>query len=379
MEATEKSSMKKVLSIVPYPFLPYFSGGQKLIAHFNEFLGSECELHVAGTSDNDAELAKNCTFHPLLNKSRLRYINPFLVFSLQSLIKKKQIQTVIIEHSYYGWLGWMLKKTGRIQLVIHTHNIESERFRTIGKSWWKLLEFYEKWILKKADLILCISNEDREWMVTKMKIDAAKCLLVPYGIVQQKPPADKIMCKEKVCKKNGLDATVPLLFFNGLLDYKPNLDALKVILEKINPHLLQTGIAYNILIAGKRLPAEMNELKAYNSRHIFYAGFVDDIDAYTKAADVFLNPVITGGGVKTKMIEALGLNTTVVATESGAAGVDQSVCGAKLKVVKDGEWESFTQAVIETVKEPQAEIPAAFYEMYYWGNVVKNVASHLPK
>jgi glycosyltransferase involved in cell wall biosynthesis len=368
---------KKVLSIVPYPYLPYFSGGQKLIAHFNEFLGQECELHSAGTSDNDAALAKNYTFYPLLNKSRLRYINIFLAFTLQSLIKKKQIQTVIIEHTYYGWLGWLLKKLCRIQLVVHTHNIESQRFRTIGKSWWKLLEVYEKWILKNADLILCISEEDRNWMIDEMKIDAAKCLLVPYGIIQQKPPADKIICKEKVCQKHKLDATAPLLFFNGLLDYKPNLDALKAIIEKINPLLLQAGITYNILIAGKRLPAELNELKAYNGQHIFYAGFVDDIDAYTKAADVFLNPVLTGGGVKTKMIEALGLNTTVVATESGAAGVDKSVCGIQLKTVKDDDWKHFAEAVVKTIQQPKAETPPAFYELYYWGNVVKKVAASL--
>lgn len=367
----------KVLSIVPYPFLPYFSGGQKLIAHFNEFLGAECELHVAGTSDNDAGLAKNCTFYPVLNNSRLRYINFFLAFPLRSLIKKKQIQTVIVEHSYYGWLGWLLKKLCRIQLVVHTHNIESQRFRTIGKSWWKLLEVYEKWVLKKADLVFCISNEDKQWMIDVLAVDATKCLLVPYGIPQQMPPADKQQNKEAVCKKHGLDANLPLLFFNGLLDYKPNLDALKVIIEKINPFLLQSNNVYNILIAGKRLPAELNELKAYNQQHIFYAGFVDDIDAYTKAADILLNPVLSGGGVKTKMIEALGLNTSVVATESGAAGVDTTVCDAQLKIVADNDWQQFAATVLETIQQPKAQTPTAFYEKYYWGNVVKEMIPHL--
>ncbi|HLO37239.1 MAG TPA: hypothetical protein VK173_01990, partial [Lacibacter sp.] len=75
--------MKKVLNIVPYPYLPYFSGGQKLIAHFNHYLGEQCLLHVAGTADNDAALANTYSFHRLLKKSRFRYADIGSFFRLQ--------------------------------------------------------------------------------------------------------------------------------------------------------------------------------------------------------------------------------------------------------------------------------------------------------
>ena len=74
--------MKKVLNIAPYQYLPYFSGGQKLIAHFNHYLGEQCVLHVAGTPDNDAALAVTCTFHPVLKKSRFRYADPGTFFRI---------------------------------------------------------------------------------------------------------------------------------------------------------------------------------------------------------------------------------------------------------------------------------------------------------
>lgn len=365
--------MRKVLNIVPYPFLPYFSGGQKLIAQFNLHLGEQCELHVAGTANNDAQLAKHYSFYPYLQKSRLRFFDVTAFFRLKKLIQSKGIDTIIIEHPYLGWLGWMLKKTTSARLIVHTHNIEYERFRTVGKAWWKILQRYETMVLRSADTVFCISDEDRQWMIDKMQVKAEKCVLVPYGITAEAVPTDKASCKKQVCEQQHIDPSKKILFFNGLLDYKPNTDAVKTIIEKINPLLLDSNLAYHILIAGKRLPESLNELKPWNNVNISYAGFVDDIDFYTKAADVLLNPVVSGGGVKTKMIEALGMNTTVVATATGASGVKKELCGDKLVIVPDDNWPLFVEAVVAASRQEHVT-PDAFYNMYSWKNITRRVA-----
>lgn len=365
--------MKKVLNIVPYPYLPFFSGGQKLIAHFNAYLSEQCVLHVAGTSNNDQSLVTNYSFHPVLGNSKLRYANPFVFYQLKRIINDQEIETVIIEHPYLGWLGWMLKKFCGIKLIVHTHNIEYERFRTIGKPWWPLLKLYEGFVLRMADNVFCISDEDRQWMISKMKVKAGNCTVVPYGIVNDQIPTDRPYCKEQVCIRHDIDKTKTLLFFNGLLDYKPNTDALRTIIADLNPLLLRSNLNYHILVAGKRLPASFDGLKQWNKVNISYAGFVDDIDFYTKAADILLNPVTTGGGVKTKMIEALGLNTSVVATETGAIGVDTTVCGNKLKLVPDGSWDQFVEALVYFTKNPQIKTPDSFYSCYHWQEIIKKV------
>jgi glycosyltransferase involved in cell wall biosynthesis len=369
--------MKKVLNIVPYQFLPFFSGGQKLIAQFNEHLGNECSLFVIGTVGNDATLAKKYQFYPLLKKSRLRYMDVTAFFSIRKLIKEAGIDTILIEHPYLGWLGWLLKKATGARLIVHTHNIEYERFRTVGKPWWPLLKWYETTVLRSADFVFCISDEDRQWMISRMQVQPELCAVVPYGIAQEQIPNDKAECKEQVYNRHHIDRSKTLLFFNGLLDYKPNTDALLTIIEKINPLLQQSNLNYHILVAGKRLPASFNELKQWNKENISYAGFVDDIDLYTKAADVLLNPVTSGGGVKTKMIEAIGLNTTVVATETGAVGVNRSSCGSKLKVVADNNWQKFSETAIQTVKEPFFNTPASFFTTYNWKMIIQRVVPFL--
>jgi polysaccharide biosynthesis protein PslH len=365
--------MQRVLNIVPYPFLPGFSGGQKLIALFSEYLGKRCELHVAGTVSNDASLAKNYRFHPLFTDSKLRYADVFNYSRLKKIILQHRIDTIIIQHPYMGLFGWWLKKQLGVRLIVHTHNVEYERFRTIGKWWWPLLQQFERWVLQQADLVFCISAEDKLCMVENLGITAGKCVLVPYGIPQQRPPADKRTSKETVCRQLQLDPSLPFLFFNGLLDYKPNLEALETILNHILPLLQKQNFQYNMVVAGKRLPASYQELKPWKHLQVTYAGFVEDIDQYTAAADVLLNPVNTGGGVKTKMIEALGLNTTVVATQTGATGVVPEVCGQKLYVTGDHDWEAFAAAIRKSVQE-QTVIPNAFYETYNWEHIAEKVA-----
>ena len=50
--------MKKVIAIAPYSYLPYYSGGQKFIAQFFEYLGKEIDLTVISVAENDFALQK---------------------------------------------------------------------------------------------------------------------------------------------------------------------------------------------------------------------------------------------------------------------------------------------------------------------------------
>jgi glycosyltransferase involved in cell wall biosynthesis len=366
--------MQRVLSIVPYAYLPWFSGGQKLIGLFNEHLARHCTLQVAGTGYNDGSRAIGYTLHPVIRSGKIRYADITAFWRLKRLLRQYQADTLLLEHPFLGWLGvWLQHRTG-IRLLVHTHNVEYQRFRSIGKWWWPLLKRYEGWVLRRARYVLCISEEDRQQIIQTLGVKAEQCVLVPYGVMQVAPPADKAATKAAVCEQYGLDTDKPLLFFNGLLDYAPNTQALQIILEQLVPRLQQQMPAYQVLVAGRRLPERFQNLFPWNSKHVFYAGFVDDIDAVTRAADVLLNPVLTGGGVKTKLLEAIANNTTVVATESGATGANISVCGEKLYVVPDGDWDAFVTAVKKACATT-ATTPAAFYDTYSWPHIAAKVAA----
>ncbi len=369
--------MKKVLAIAPYPYLPFFSGGQKFIARFFEYLGKEVDLTVISVAENDFSLATTYKTIPLLKKSFSRYYDSSLVSKITALVKKEGLNTIICEHPYFAWLAFRIRKRTGIKVIIHTHNIEYQRFRSNGRWWWPILKMYERWSFKKADAIFFITAEDKNFAIEKWKIEKEKCIDLPFGIDIKNYPADKAGCRELICRKHNIGKEEKVLLFNGLLNYKSNLDALKIILDKINPLLLrQESFRYKIIICGKGLPVELSLLKGYADKNIIYAGFVDDVETYFKGADIFLNPVLSGGGVKTKMVEAIAFGTTVVATETGALGIDRTVCGNKLIVTSGNDWNGFVSSIISNADKMKIT-PPGYYEYYYWGNVLKNMMTSL--
>lgn len=365
--------MAKILDIIPYKILPAHMGGQKGIAIFCKYLGEQNELTAVSVEDNDVSLAETYTIIPLFKKERTRYLNPFYVSAIKKIVKEKNIKNVITEHPYMAWMGWALKKSLGIKWFVHTHNIEYERFRTIGKWWYGILKKYETAVYRKADKVFFKTKEDIDFAVAHKMVKTENAILVPFGIEIDEMPVNTQPVKQKIYARHNIPENATLLFFNGTLDYKPNLDALLFILNEINPLLLQEqSFNYRILICGRGLPALHNELKNYADKNIIYAGFVDDVYAYFKAADIFINPVVTGGGVKTKVVEAMGYGATVVSCTSGAAGIELSVCGEKIKVVNDDDAKAFVREIMNN-SNTQINTPHTYYEYYSWKNIVKKL------
>jgi glycosyltransferase involved in cell wall biosynthesis len=363
---------KKVLDVMPYAYLPYRSGGQKSIAQFLEYLGHEVDLSVITVPGNEEKLKSSYRLFPILTGGASRYYNFGLIKKISRFVKENGIETIIWEHPYYAWLAIAVRKRTGVKTIFHTHNIEYLRFKSLGKWWWRILKLYERWAFKKADAIFFIAPEERECCIQEWKLNPSKCFNVPFGVPIKNYPADKAECRAALCSLHNISQEEKILLFNGALDYAPNTDAVRYITEHINPLLLQKDFRYKIIICGKSLPASFNSLSAYANKNIIYTGFVDDIELYFKGGDIFLNPVQTGGGIKTKMVEAIAFGTTVVATASGAAGIVKEVCGEKLQVVADGDWEGFAEAIVK-IRETKTLTPAGYYANYYWGAIAENI------
>ncbi len=366
--------MANVLSIVTYKILPPKLGGQKGIALFNEYFSKEENLFCITIRDNDPSLAPYKVFN-LIENGSLRYIDVFNFGSIKKIIKENSISHVIVEHPYYGWMALWLKKVCNVKVIVHSHNIEAERFKTVGKWWWKILRYYEKWIHQKADFTFCITQQDRNYFHDQYKIPYEKSTVITYGISWNAIPSatEKTEAKNNLLERYSLATGTHLFLFNGTLNYQPNLIAVKNIVEKINPIFIKKEIPYKIIICGKGLPPEMNELKDYAKENIIYAGFVDDITEYFKGTDVFINPVTEGGGIKTKLVEALGYNLNAVSTFNGAIGVDESLCNGKLFLSDNENWQIFADNMEISLSNTNS-ISSPFFDHFYWQNIAAKAA-----
>jgi len=366
--------MANVLSLVSYKIFPAKLGGQKGIALFNKYFSKLHQLTCVTIKDNDPSYADYKVLN-ILSNSKLRYINIFYFFTLRKIIKENSISHVIIEHPYYGWMGILLKWFCKVKLVVHSHNIEGLRFKSTGKWWWGILWHYERSVHKHAYHSFCITEEDRSYMTRCFKLNKAKTTVVTYGIEWNQPPSteERMMAKKELCRKYSITEDTKLYLFNGTLHYGPNLDAVKNIVDKINPYLLEQNIKYKIIICGKGLPEEMNELKVYEDKNIIYAGFVDDISIYFKGVNAFINPVAEGGGIKTKLVEALGYDLNTVSVPNGAIGVPGDICNGKLLIAENNDWEQFARLMKDATSIKET-IPASFFAHFYWENIAKKAA-----
>ena len=365
-----------ILSLVPYKFLPPNMGGQKGIAFFNRYLSRHANISCVTVKDNTELASEPYPIKNILSNGPSHYINPFYFFTLSRIIREEKISHLIIEHPYYGWLGILLKWFYKVKLIVHSHNIESLRFKSMNKWWWGVLWHYERFTHRQANHNFFIHDDDKYFAVKKFKLDPEKCTTITYGFELSEAPAvaDKQSAREQICKTHCINSADKILLFNGTLGYKPNLDALNIILEKINPLLFADhNFKYKIIICGNKLPVEYNGLVNYKEKNIIYAGFVDDINLYFKGADIFINPVIDGGGIKTKVVEALGYNLSVISTQSGAIGIPVEITGDKFLILPDNNWDEFARQVM--LLNSDKTIPANYFNHFYWDNIAKKASA----
>lgn len=353
-------------------------GGQKCIALFNKYLSKQIDLTCVTVKANTDISSEGYPIKNIISDFIFRYINPILFLKLRRIIKQEAITHLILEHPYYGWLGILLKWFCNIKLLVHSHNIEASRFRSIGKWWWGILWNYEKFVHRNASFSFFIQDDDMNYAIQNYHVDSLKCAVTTYGIERTSPPseADKNAARKAICNTHNINEVERILLFNGTLNYKPNTDAVESILEKINPILLEAeGFKYKIIICGSKLPERFKNLESYKNKNIIYAGFVEDIELYFKGCDIFINPVNDGGGIKTKVVEALGSGMSVVSSKSGAIGIPQQITGQKLVIAEDNDWGGFAADTLAI--KTDTVTPAEFFSYFYWGFIAQKAANHI--
>ncbi len=369
-----------LLGIVSYKIFPPRLGGQKGIADFYEFLSKECEV-VLATSDDNKEIndVPFKVYNFLFNQWK-GILNIFYIPKLITTIRKHKVDMVLIEHSYFGIFGILLRLLTGKPFAIHSHNIESHRFNVAGRKWWRLYVHYEIFVHQQADFNLFKCEEDRDWAVEKWNVSPEKCMIVTYGtFIKEAPPVEeKKSCKEKLLQLHSIKEEETIFLFNGSMNYTPNIDSLNIIIQYLIPILQKTDFKFKIIICGDFLSEELKK-QIDLLPQIIFTGYVPDINLYFKGCDAFLNPSVLATGIKTKLVEALANDLTIISTRLGARGIDEIITKEKMILVETADWQSFAAEMIKIKVRREFTTPQEFYNDFYWGNIISRVNDRLKK
>lgn len=363
-----------VLSVVWYKVLPPEFGGQKGIALFTKYLAGKIPLTMLCSENNVSDGSMPFAVVGALPVSKWQFLRPKV---WRTILRQQQVtraRSLLIEHCYYGLAGLWVRRKSMIPLIVHSHNIEYRRFRQLGRWWWPLLYLLEQYTHRRADLNLFKTPEDLLTAIEKFGLNPSRCVLVPYGLEQMPMPdaVQKQQAKDEICSRHGINRNHTILLFNGTLDYEPNADGVTSIVHKLMP-LLPDNVV--VLVCGRLLDPSFVYLKDLQAPGFTMVGYVDDIDTYFRAADVFINPVSTGGGVKVKVMEALSYGLPVVSYASGVAGIDDRYTGNLLRVVPDHDAQAMAAKIM--LNEPAVFDASAFIRHYHWEGIADTVAKRI--
>ena len=367
------NSIKSVLGLVSYKVFPAQMGGQKCVVDFYRHLAKYTHVTLAVAKENGSIATETFPVLPFLFNHWWGFFNIVYLFKLKKLIKIEKIDLIVIEHSYFGWLGLVLKKITGVPVVIRSHNIEAHRFRDLQRRWWPIYDWYEKKVHQRVDHSFFITVEDKNWAIQHWHLAENNCSVITYGTDIAAPAGEneKKSYREAILQKFALSPDTRLFFFNGSLDYLPNTDALRIIVNEIIPLLNSIQFPFRIFITGNGLNDQWKqELQKYPQLN--YLGFVDDIQQYYLGADCFINPVTLGCGIKTKLVEALACNLTSISTKTGARGIDTSVIEGKLLIIDDYDWDRFAAAMVNLNFSNSSTTPTLFYQTFNWNTIIQN-------
>ncbi len=346
-------------------------GGQKGVAYFYDHLSKHHSIYIAASKDNELKGGK-FIFFPQLASNKMMLLNFFTIKKIQKIIRENNIQCIIAEHSYTGWLGFLLQKKMNIPFIIHSHNLESYRFKQMGKWWWKIYWHYEKQIHKKADYNFFISEEDLLKGIQEFNLEEERCSVITYGVEGAVEIKD---AKNKLKKILGL-TDESILLFNGTLNYKPNIDAVTFLLNELDPLLQKENLSFKIVITGTQATPFLHKQIAANPRFI-YKGFVNDVELYYRGADIFLNVVNNDSGIKTKLVEALANNCTVISTKGGAAGIPKDMAGKKLIITENVDVRQMVKLILLNIHQNNRPISENYLNYFNWDNIAAKASQKI--
>jgi glycosyltransferase involved in cell wall biosynthesis len=167
------------------------------------------------------------------------------------------------------------------------------------------------------------------------------------------------------------------LIFSGPFKYRVNYDAMLWFVGKVFPLILEQVPDTQLIITGDHA-----NLPLPSTQNITLAGYVDDIKSLIASCSISIAPLLSGGGTRLKILEAMALGTPVVATSKGAEGLN-ATNGVHLLLADSSS--DFAKYVIRLLKDESLRRKLAekasllVQEKYNWGSNMADYSSLINK
>lgn len=174
------------------------------------------------------------------------------------------------------------------------YRLEQARFRAYEQRWWRRVA-------------ACVMTSEREAEIVREHAPETPAHVVPNAVdVDYFRPAG-----------NGVEPRT--IVFNGVLDYRPNIDGVNFLVDEVLPLVRERHPETRLTVVGR---GSTDDVEALKRRGVDATGEVDDIRPYIHRAHVVAVPIRMGSGTRLKVVEGLAMGKALVSTTLGCEGVD---------------------------------------------------------
>jgi glycosyltransferase involved in cell wall biosynthesis len=250
--------------------------------------------------------------------------------------------------------------------VIMAHNVESQIWRRYFENEPNLLkrlyireqlrkyEQFESRVCAKAERVVAVSDEDARLFGREFGVSRVDVVENGVDIALFQPTGER--------REEGR------ILFLGSLDWRPNVDAVGLLLDGIFPQVRAEVPRARLSIVGRNPSASLIR-RVQQSEGVELVANPPDVRPFLAQAAVMAVPLRIGGGSRLKILEALATELPVVSTTVGAEGL--TLEGGRHLVTVD-QVDDMAAALVNALRDPdRAEAMAregrrAVLERYGW-------------
>ncbi|GAA0099861.1 hypothetical protein UT300012_05750 [Paraclostridium bifermentans] len=164
----------------------------------------------------------------------------------------------------------------------------------------------EKNIYNDFKKVIFVSNEDKKYVDSQFNLQNTD--IMEIGIDKKELDYDENLCK------NIKDKYGDYILFTGNMNYPPNRQACELLIKEIYTKINKD---INLLLVGIGSEVFNNEANC-----VFGLGMVESLSEYIRESKAYVSPLISGSGMKNKILEAMAQEAVVIASDKSIEGIN---------------------------------------------------------
>lgn len=280
-----------------------------------------------------------------------RFVSARFRLELTRILRRTDFDAVIMETVFVApYIETIRAISPRTLVILRAHNVEHEIWERIArnsgplKKWYLNLQAgrlkrYEITAVNACDIPGTVTSRDAE---TFQSLGTSGDFIgIPIGIHVKDYPVNQESFKKPLS-----------IGFIGSLDWMPNEEGLRWFLDKVWKPLLRPAFPeLTFHIAGRNAPVWLKNLEAAG---VVFHGEVPDASEFVLQHSISAVPLLSGGGMRVKILEAMALGRMVISTTIGMEGINAESGKHCLIADKPEEWYQAMRDCLDGKYSPEA-------------------------